>query len=101
LLKQMLRASDVAGRWGGEEFLCILPNTDSTGAQVVGERLRIALPLNTVAGPRGPVQVTASFGIATVRGPGCRNASEGIMRRADSALYQAKEQGRDRVVVSP
>jgi len=101
LLKQMLRASDVAGRWGGEEFLCILPNTDSSGAQVVAERLRTTLPLNTVAGPRGPVQVTASFGIATVRGPGCRNASEGIMRRADSALYLAKDQGRDRVVVSP
>jgi len=101
LLKTMLRASDIAGRWGGEEFLCILPNTDSTGAIVVAERLRVALPLNTVAGPRGPVQVTASFGVASVRGPGCRNAAEGIMRRADSSLYSAKEQGRDRVVVSP
>ncbi len=101
LMRQMLRASDVAGRWGGEEFLCILPNTDSTGALVVAERLRTNLPLNTVAGPRGPVQVTASFGVATARGPGCRNASEGIMRRADSALYCAKEQGRDRIVMSP
>ena len=101
LMRQLLRASDVAGRWGGEEFLCILPNTDSQGATVVAERLRTTLPLNTVAGPRGPVQVTASFGVATVRGPGCRSASEGIMRRADSALYSAKEQGRDRIVVSP
>ncbi len=101
LMQQLLRASDVAGRWGGEEFLCILPNTDAQGATVVAERLRTGLPLNTVAGPRGPVQVTASFGVATVRGPGCRNAAEGIMRRADSALYSAKEQGRDRVVVSP
>jgi diguanylate cyclase (GGDEF)-like protein len=101
LLKQMLRAGDVPGRWGGEEFLCILPSTDSAGASVVAERLRTTLPLNTVAGPRGPVQVTASFGVATVRGPGCRNASEGIMRRADTALYSAKEQGRDRIVVSP
>lgn len=67
------------------------------GAMVVAERLRTTLPLNTVAGPRGPVQVTASFGVAAVRGPGCRNASEGIMRRADSA----KEQGRDRIVVAP
>jgi diguanylate cyclase (GGDEF)-like protein len=101
LLHSLLRASDVAGRWGGEEFLCILPNTDTVGATVVADRLRKALPLNTVAGPRGPVQVTASFGVASVRGPGCRNANEGIMRRADSALYSAKEQGRDRVVVSP
>ena len=101
LMRQLLRASDVAGRWGGEEFLCILPNTDSQGATVVAERLRTTLPLNTVAGPRGPVQVTASFGVASVRGPGCRNAGEGLMRRADSALYSAKEQGRDRVVLSP
>jgi len=101
LLRNLLRVSDVAGRWGGEEFLCILPNTDSAGAVVVAERLRTSLPLNTVAGPRGPVQVTASFGVATVRGPGCRNAGEGLMRRADSSLYTAKEQGRDRVVVSP
>ena len=101
LMKSVLRTSDVAGRWGGEEFLCILPNTDSIGATVVAERLRTALPLNTVAGPRGPVQVTASFGIASVRGPGCRSASEGIMRRADSALYSAKDQGRDQVIVSP
>jgi diguanylate cyclase (GGDEF)-like protein len=101
LMRQLLRASDVAGRWGGEEFLCILPNTDGPGAMIVAERLRTTLPLNTVAGPRGPVQVTASFGVAAVRGPGCRNASEGIMRRADSALYSAKEQGRDRIVVAP
>jgi diguanylate cyclase (GGDEF)-like protein len=100
VLKNSLRTGDVAGRWGGEEFLCILPNTDSTGATVVAERLRTKLPLHTVAGPRGPVQVTASFGVASVRGPGCRNAAESLMRRADSALYSAKEQGRDRVVVS-
>jgi diguanylate cyclase (GGDEF)-like protein len=100
VLKTSLRTGDVPGRWGGEEFLCILPNTDASGAAVVAERLRANLPLNTVAGPRGPVQVTASFGVASVRGPGCRNASESLMRRADSALYSAKEQGRDRVVVS-
>lgn len=101
LLKGALRTSDVAGRWGGEEFLCILPNTDSIGASVVAERLRTTLPMNTVAGPRGAVQVTASFGVASVRGPGCRNAGEGLMRRADSALYSAKEQGRDRVIMAP
>lgn len=101
LLRDTLRASDVAGRWGGEEFLCILPNTDGVGATVVAERLRTSLPLNAVAGPRGPVQVTASFGVASVLGPGCRNASESIMRRADSALYSAKDHGRDQVVVSP
>jgi diguanylate cyclase (GGDEF)-like protein len=100
LLQQSLRTSDVAGRWGGEEFLCILPNTDCTGATVVAERMRTALEGNAVAGPKGPVQVTASFGIAMVRGPGCRNAVIDLLRRADDALYRAKDQGRNRVIVS-
>jgi diguanylate cyclase (GGDEF)-like protein len=100
MLMQSLRASDVAGRWGGEEFLCILPNTDSKGACVLAERLRAQLPRHVVPGPRGPLHVTASFGVATVRGPGCRDATETLTRRADSALYSAKEQGRDRVVVA-
>jgi diguanylate cyclase (GGDEF)-like protein len=101
LLNRSLRTSDVAGRWGGEEFLCILPNTDSTGATVVSERLRAELQKCAVSGPKGPVQVTASFGIAMVRGPGCRNEQEALIRRADSALYSAKAQGRNRVVVAP
>ena len=100
LLIRSLRTSDVAGRWGGEEFLCILPNTDPTGAAVVAERLRTTLESNVVAGPKGPVQVTASFGIATIRGPGCRNLITDLVRRADDALYQAKQQGRNRVVIS-
>jgi len=100
LLTGSLRTSDVAGRWGGEEFLCILPNTDSVGASVVAERLRTSLPEMAVLGPTQPVRVTASFGIATVRGPGCRGAGEELVRQADGALYTAKEQGRNRVIVA-
>jgi diguanylate cyclase (GGDEF)-like protein len=100
LLATALRGGDLVGRWGGEEFLCVLPSTDLTGATVVAERLRTLLPGNAVSGPRGLVQVTASFGVASVRGPGCRSAAEDLIRRVDTALYAAKEGGRDRVVTS-
>ena len=100
LLSRTLRTSDVAGRWGGEEFLCILPSTDAPGATVVAERLRAELQKCAVTGPSGPVQVTASFGIAMVRGPECRSCLEDLLKRADTALYAAKEQGRNRVVAS-
>lgn len=100
LLSSSLRAGDLVGRWGGEEFLCILPSTDLAGAVVVAERLRATLASNAVSGPRGLVQVTASLGAASIRGPGCRNATEDLIRRVDEALYAAKEGGRDRVVAS-
>ena len=100
LLTRTLRTSDVAGRWGGEEFLCILPNTDATGAIIVAERLRAELQKCAISGPKGPVQVTASFGISMVTGPGCRGSLEDLLKRADTALYAAKERGRNRVVAS-
>jgi diguanylate cyclase (GGDEF)-like protein len=100
LLSSSLRGGDLVGRWGGEEFLCILPATDTPGAVIVAERLRSALASNAVSGPRGLVQVTASFGVASVRGPGCRSAAEDLIRRVDDALYAAKEGGRDRVEAS-
>lgn len=101
VLRQTLRVSDVGGRYGGEEFLCILPATDHPGALVVAERLRVALPMNPVPSATGLVQITASFGVATVHGKGCRSDSDALVRRADEALYQAKHQGRDRVVGHP
>ncbi|MBN1607649.1 MAG: diguanylate cyclase [Polyangiaceae bacterium] len=98
-LKDSLRVSDVIGRYGGEEFLCILPATDSGGALVVAERLRRVLCEQAVPTPAGTVHVTASFGVATATGPGCRNALSSIVSRADACLYRAKQGGRNRVVV--
>jgi diguanylate cyclase (GGDEF)-like protein len=98
-LKGSLRVSDVIGRYGGEEFLCILPATDSAGAAVVAERLRSALCEQAVPTPAGTVHVTASFGVATVAGRGCRDALAGMVSRADACLYRAKQGGRNRVVV--
>ncbi len=98
ILNRALRTSDVAGRYGGEEFLCLLPATDAAGARVVAERLRVAMLERTVPVIGSFIQVTVSIGIGSVRGPGCRTARESIVRVADECLYRAKAEGRNRVI---
>jgi diguanylate cyclase (GGDEF)-like protein len=93
-----LRRGDVLGRWGGEEFLCLFPETDIGLAREIAERLR-----RTVAELRIPVQttsveVTASFGIAGF--PQDSEDLNELVAAADAALYQAKGSGRDRCVVA-
>ena len=82
----MLRDGDQLARWGGEEFLVLLPGTDAEQARQVAERIRRSL--------RGDVGVTASFGVAEHR-PGDTVAR--WVSRADRAMYAAKHLGRDRV----
>ena len=88
-LARALRAEDVLGRLGGEEFLALLPDTDAEAAARTGERLRAA-----VAEAGGPVPVTASVGWAVLEDG---EPSEALVRRADVALYDAKAAGRNRV----
>lgn len=95
-----LRASDVAARYGGEEFVLILPDTDADGARRVAERLRervAAAELLHPTAPRG--QVTVSLGVATAV-PTATDGPESLLRRADEALYTAKQRGRDRCEVA-
>lgn len=95
VLKMGVRTGDMAARYGGEEFVFILPNTDGDGAQVVAERVRRKLAGTAVPGPKGPLFVTASFGIATITGPGCKDSAGELFEAADKALYAAKEAGRN------
>jgi diguanylate cyclase (GGDEF)-like protein len=97
-----LRDYDLAGRFGGEEFVLLLPRTRAVDAIRVADRVRgriAALPLN---GPGGePVQVTASVGVAALEG-GCRRELSELMAAADAALYRAKRSGRNQVqMLSP
>jgi len=101
VLMSCLRTGDVVGRFADDEFLCILPSTDGPGATVVAERIRNELPLHAIAGPKGPISITASLGVASIRGPGCRTALEDLLGHADRARYRAKQQGRHCVVVAP
>ena len=90
-----LRGMDLVARFGGEEFLVVLPDTDSSQALCVAEKLRAA-----VAAVELPQigHITASFGVATLLEPDT-TASE-LIRRADTALYVAKNAGRNRVVIA-
>lgn len=91
VLGGLIRDVDTLGRWGGEEFLLILPHTDLEHAAMVADKLRRAVGQETlpVVGPK-----TASFGVASHR-PG--DTATDLLARADQALYDAKHTGRDKV----
>ncbi len=91
-----LREGDMIGRLGGEEFAVLLPTTDGTGAMTVAEKLRIGLEQQSIDIDGKIVNVTASFGVASLS-PTVRDV-ETILDRADKALYEAKNKGRNRTI---
>ncbi|WP_177200771.1 GGDEF domain-containing protein [Roseateles sp. YR242] len=98
-VRQRLRGSDVMGRWGGEEFVLILPATDGAGATSLVDQIRegiAALQLKDESG--APFNITVSAGIA-VATPGLQLGAEQLFTLADQALYRAKGAGRNRVHV--
>jgi diguanylate cyclase (GGDEF)-like protein len=92
-----LRQSDVAGRYGGEEFAIVLPETDlESAAEIVAERLRDTIASRPIDTAEGPLRVSISVGVA-----GVEHGSEKLLdalTRADAGLYAAKHAGRNRVV---
>ena len=95
VLKQTMRLSDIATRMGGEEFVLLLPATGLEEALVCAERLRRAMAAHDFGLSSA---VTASFGVATLA---TSEAGPALLARADSGLYQAKGQGRNRVMAAP
>jgi diguanylate cyclase (GGDEF)-like protein len=99
LLEETVRDVDLAARWGGEEFMLILPGTDLEGGARVAERVRAALAARIVLSPVGtPIPITASFGVAAT--PPATTAAE-LFAAADAALYEAKRNGKNRVETAP
>jgi diguanylate cyclase (GGDEF)-like protein len=96
LLHVDLREVDRVGRFGGEEFVVVLPDSPLAKAQLVAERLREAIGASVVAGSAAAIRLSVSVGVAEWASRDVD--SSGILIRADSALYQAKREGRDRVV---
>lgn len=91
-----LRAVDIATRYGGDEFVIILPETDKESALLVAERLRDAVSKNVFLKEKGlNIRFTASFGVATY--PSDASSKEELIKLADEAMYKVKDRGRNGV----
>jgi len=98
ILEEGIRDVDLAARWGGEEFVLLLPGTDTSGAASVADRIRVALQSRLVLSAEGePIPMTASFGVAGF--PEAASA-QALIAAADAALYAAKRDGKNRVTAS-
>ena len=93
-LRTSLRASDVIGRYGGEEFIVAAPGCTTGDAALLAERLRSSICDAPIEVPTGKIKVTLSLGVAAAI-----NASTSLLRAADEALYRAKDAGRNRVEI--
>ncbi|MBE0688829.1 MAG: diguanylate cyclase [Anaerolineae bacterium] len=101
-IRTTVRSADIAGRFGGEEFIVLLPETAQAGAVQVAEKIRKA-----VDNPDAEIPATISVGVAvcdSIHLPGNTETNvllDALLQAADEALYQAKKQGRNRVVAAP
>jgi diguanylate cyclase (GGDEF)-like protein len=98
--KHSLRTHDSLARWGGEEFVMLLPQTDLAGAEAVAERCRHALEELRVDAAGIALRITVSIGVACHPHPAAARSEE-LLKRADDALYHAKHAGRNRVSSLP
>jgi diguanylate cyclase (GGDEF)-like protein len=93
------RAGDIVARYGGEEFAVLLPDTDSSGAAALSERIRATIEARAIRHPVTQCSLTVSIGVATMNGAEDGEPSA-LVRRADGALYQAKRDGRNLVRIA-
>jgi diguanylate cyclase (GGDEF)-like protein len=96
LMQKELRAYDTAARYGGDEFIAVLPDASLEEAVCVANRVRISLNANRFSGPLSRLSLTVSIGVARFSSPGCTTV-DSFIKLADDALYRAKLNGRNRV----
>ncbi|MCI0668615.1 MAG: GGDEF domain-containing protein, partial [Methylococcaceae bacterium] len=96
-IRETVRASDMIFRYGGEEFVVVLTNTEIAGAVLLAERIRRAIENMRIATESQSIRVTASLGV-TALNPG--TSARDLLVNADRAMYQAKQNGRNRVIKS-
>lgn len=102
LLRNQLRADDLACRMGGEEFLILCPGTPLAGGRACAERLRERVSAAEVEIGGNKVRVTLSLGLSSRRGPGgIASTAQNLLRAADDACYDSKRAGRNRVSIRP
>jgi two-component system chemotaxis response regulator CheY len=99
--RHSLRACDWVGRYGGEEFVLVLPETDLTHAAEAAEKIRLACQAAPAHTGQGPIAFTASFGVAALAKESVLpEGADGLLARADQALYASKASGRNRVTTA-
>ncbi|MFZ2959192.1 MAG: diguanylate cyclase [Candidatus Ozemobacteraceae bacterium] len=100
ILRKNVRSTDIAARYGGEEFVIILPETTQSDAKIVAERIRrdvAKFEFPPMASGQPPIHTTISIGVAGF--PLNANDKDELIQKADSSMYQAKESGRNKVVL--
>jgi diguanylate cyclase (GGDEF)-like protein len=98
LIRANIRSNDLAARMGGEEFCIIMPDSSPKSAAAVADRIRSQIEMTIVQTANGPVRATVSAGIA-VRSAEAETLRS-LLNRADTALYEAKASGRNRIQIS-
>ncbi|MEY3808390.1 MAG: hypothetical protein RI893_1366 [Pseudomonadota bacterium] len=97
LIKQNLRNSDMVFRYGGEEFVILLSDTDASGAALLAERIRSSVEHHTLAYDMETIKITASLGVSTLKS---NDTVESFIKNADEAMYIAKNNGKNQVVLA-
>ena len=100
ILKNNCRQSDLAGRYGGEELIILLPETETAGAMIIADRIREMIEQHQTEDGKGEIiRVTVSLGVASLTGPELEgiDKNERIVQYADDALLRAKKEGRNRI----
>jgi diguanylate cyclase (GGDEF)-like protein len=100
VLRGALRSGDLPARWGGEEFVALLPGSPLEGGRIAAERIRTMLEQTLMAIGGKSFRVTASLGVAEFTGAATPDAGAALVARADAALYEAKRTGRNKVVLA-
>ena len=96
LFQKELRAYDTAARYGGDEFIAVLPDATLEEAAFVANRVRTSIQANRFSGPLSKLSLTVSIGVAWFSSPGCTSV-DSFIKLADDALYRAKVNGRNRI----
>ena len=98
VFRTVLRETDIASRYGGDEFVVVLPETPLPGALLIAERIRRRVVDYVFAGQNLGIRLTVSVGVANC--PEHALTAEGLIRKADSAMYRAKQLSRNSIEVA-
>jgi diguanylate cyclase (GGDEF)-like protein len=96
-IKECLRSSDAVFRFGGEEFVILLSETDLAGAEIVAERIRSSIEAHALSYDMQSVSVTASLGVSVLH---TNDTTDSLVKRADEAMYKAKKNGRNQIMLA-